>query len=115
MDNYKLSRSFRALLLGCLALALRAHAGPEYLPDMVLESSAPGLARSISGGISLPEKYAADYSITAYDTDGNVINLGKGPIPPVAVLDKPRHGRAETSKDRSATGRITTPRGLRPR
>jgi alpha-tubulin suppressor-like RCC1 family protein len=103
--------SIRALLFGCLALALRAHAGPEYVPNMVLETSAPGLARlevllsskewkesrrfvfegkdSIVGGISLPEKYAAEYSITAYDADGNVINLGKGPIPPVAVLDKP--------------------------
>jgi alpha-tubulin suppressor-like RCC1 family protein len=104
-------RSARILLFNCFAGVLRAHAGPEYTPNMVLESSAPGLARlevllgskewkeprrfvfegkdSITGGISLPEKYDAEYSITAYDADGTVINFGKGPIPPVAVLDKP--------------------------
>jgi alpha-tubulin suppressor-like RCC1 family protein len=78
---------------------------------MVMETRGPGLARlevllssrewkesrrfvfegqdSIIGGVSLPEKYAAEYSITAYDADGNVISMGKGPIPPVALLDKP--------------------------
>ena len=102
---------FASLAIAWLAIASRAHAGPEYTPNMVVETSAPGLARlevllsskewneprrfifegkgSIAGGISLPEKYAADYSITAYDEDGKPINTGKGPIPPVATLDKP--------------------------
>jgi hypothetical protein len=111
MKTYNRFRSFRVLGLVCLGFALRAHAGPEYTPNMVVETRAPGLARlevllssqewkesrrfvfegkdSIVGGIALPEKYAAEYSMTAYDADGNVINQGKGPIPPVAVLDKP--------------------------
>ncbi|HEX6398359.1 MAG TPA: hypothetical protein VFZ95_13115 [Steroidobacteraceae bacterium] len=102
---------FASLAIAWLAITLRAHAGPEFMPNMVVESNAPGLARlevllsskewnesrryvfegkgSIAGGIALPEKYGAEYSITAYDAEGNVINLGKGPIPPVASLDKP--------------------------
>lgn len=100
-----------SLAIAWLAIALRAQAGPEYTPNMVVETTAPGLARlevllsskewkesrrfvfegkdSIAGGISIPEKYAAEYSMTAYDEKGNVINYGKGPIPPVASLDKP--------------------------
>ncbi len=111
MKTNKHAGFFASLAIAGLFIALRAHAGPEYTLNRVVETSAPGLARlevllssqewkeprrfvfegkdSIVGGISLPEKYAAEYSITAYDADGNVINLGKGPIPPVAVLDKP--------------------------
>jgi hypothetical protein len=111
MKNYSSFRSIRVLALACLGFALRAQAGPEYTPNMVVETSAPGLARldvllssqewkeprrfvfegkgSITGGIALPEKYAAEYSITAYDEEGRPINSGKGPIPPVATLDKP--------------------------
>ena len=111
MKTYNYFRSTRVLALACLAFAMRAQAGPEYTPNMVVETSAPGLARlevqlsskewqesryfvfegkgSIVGGIALPEKYAAEYSITAYDEEGKPINSGKGPLPPVAVLDKP--------------------------
>lgn len=111
MTTYKCIRSFKVLLLTCLGVVLQAHAGPDYTPNRVVEASAPGLARlevllsskewkesrrfvfegkgSIAGGISLPEKYAAEYSMTAFDVEGNVINMGKGPIPPVAALDKP--------------------------
>jgi hypothetical protein len=111
MKNYKHFRSITVLALACLAFAIRAQAGPEYTPNMVVEGSAPGLARldiqlsskewqeprrfvfegkgSITGGITLPEKYEAEYSIIAYDEEGRPINGGKGPIPPVAALDKP--------------------------
>jgi len=102
---------FASLAIAWLAIAPGAQAGPEYTPNRVVETSAPGLARlevvlsskewpesrrfvfegkeHIAGGISLPEKYSAEYSMTAYDAEGSVINMGKGPIPPVAVLDKP--------------------------
>jgi alpha-tubulin suppressor-like RCC1 family protein len=111
MKTFNSFRSIRVLAVACLGFALRAHAGPEYTPNMVVETSAPGLARlevmlsskewkeprrfvfegkdSITGGIALPEKYPAEYSITAYDAEGKTINGAKGPIPPVASLDKP--------------------------
>lgn len=111
MKNYRLLRSFGVWALAAFGFALSAQAGPEYTPNMVVETSAPGLARlevllsskewteprrfvfegkgSITGGIALPEKYSAEYSITAYDEEGRPINSGKGPIPPAAVLDKP--------------------------
>ncbi len=78
---------------------------------MVIETSAPGLSRlevlltskewkeprrfvfegkdSIVGGIALPKEYPAEYSMTAFDQEGKEAYSGKGPIPPVAVLDKP--------------------------
>src|SRR5690349_1107211 len=98
MKTFNTFRSIRVLAVACLGFALRAHAGPEYTPNMVVETSAPGLARldvllsskewkeprrfvfegkgNIVGGIALPEKYAAEYSITAYDEEGKPINTG---------------------------------------
>jgi hypothetical protein len=105
----------RSLAVACLAvlfqgMALRASAGPPEA-NMVVETAAPGLARlevlltskewkeprrfvfegkdSIVGGIALPKEYPAEYSMTAFDAEGKEAYSGKGPIPPVAVLDKP--------------------------
>jgi hypothetical protein len=79
MKTCRFPGSFRVLLLGCLAMVLRAHAGPEYVPNMVLESSAPGLARLEV--LLSPKEWKESR------------RFGKGPIPPVAVLDTCRTTR----------------------